>query len=130
MQALSVFHSLIYCLIHSQSFLISCAALPCVSNSVTAFPLATARENARRSPICTGEMESPYTARASWASNISGARAGQALRTKAAGFPAAFTMSTLAATADRSNAVGRHGISMKSDEETAIAAPGAAWGAV
>jgi len=106
------------------------AALPSSSNSVTALPVATALENARRSVISEGHTGKPYSESTLRVSAISGERKGQAESTSTAFFFDARTISTALLTAARSKAVGRHGITTKSTAFAIFAASGAVCGAV
>ncbi len=104
--------------------------MPSASNSVTARPVATARAKARRSAISTPATGRPKLPRAWRAAAISGARAGHSLSTRAAGTPAARTISTALPTAARSNIDGRQGMRTASAVRAICGASGLAWGAL
>ena len=99
------------------------------SNSVTALPVASARENARRSVISMAATGSPYNANACLVSPISGARKGHADKTKTALAPAAFTIRTAFSAAAISKADGRQGITTRLEARAILPASGAACGA-
>src|SRR5262245_56440206 len=101
---------------HSHNALISSAALPLGSNSVTARPVEMARENGVLCPGAEGQTGNPCRSSTFLASLYSGERWLQPFNTNAVLTPAAFATCTLDVMAARSKADGRQGITSRYTE--------------